>query len=142
MLVCVKVEKSGKYNYVAIMLLLVKCCDNKMVKLPRGFSCRSSSMRLTKNKEKNCQVLEHSTNFYLKLMMILIFLQALVVIGTVGGNHLVKHFDDSAFTFKSVIGILDWFVKASFTSFGQCSFSCSFFTFNNSKIKKFTKRGI
>ena len=99
-------------------------------------------MRLTNNKEKNCQILEHSTTFYLKLMMILIFLGALVVIGASGGHHWVIHFDGGAFTFESAIGILDWFVKASFTSFGQCSFSCSFFTFNNSKIKKFTKSGI
>ena len=34
------------------MLLLVKCYDNKMVKLPRGSSCRSSSMHLTNNKKK------------------------------------------------------------------------------------------
>ena len=30
------------------MLLLVKCCDNKMVKFPGGSSCRNSCMRLTK----------------------------------------------------------------------------------------------
>ena len=52
-------------NHEAIMLLLVKCCDNKMVKSPGGSSCRSFFMRLT-NKNKYLLIGSWGKSVYFK----------------------------------------------------------------------------